>query len=259
MTDTHCHLNHGRMADDLPSVMERALRAGVMRFVVIGFDLPTSLAAVAMAQAHASVWATVGIHPHDASDYDGAAEARLRDLAEHPRVVAIGEMGLDYHYDFCPRRDQERAFRSQLALAKECGLPIVVHCREAHDDTLALIETDGGAGVMHCWSGSAEDAARSVSLGLYIGVGGVVTFKNRGDLARSVVCTPRDRLLIETDAPYLAPAPYRGKRNEPAYLPLIAQELGALTGLSAVEVGALTDGNADRLFTRMSAAAERHV
>lgn len=254
MTDAHCHLNHEQFAGDLAEALQRARSAGVRRMVCIGYDLRSSERAIELATSSDDVWATVGIHPHDARDYSLDVERRLREIATHERVVAIGEIGLDYHYDFSPRAAQLEAFVAQLGLAKELAMPVAVHCREAHDDLLGILEgqSDMTCGVMHCWSGSVDEARRYVGLGLHLGIGGVVTFKKSDDLREVVRSAPPERLVLETDAPYLAPVPYRGRRNEPGYLQYVADAVGLALDMSAADVAALTDGNALSLYPRLA-------
>ncbi len=253
MLDSHCHLNHPDFAEDAAASVERAVDAGVRCMVTVGYDLDSSTRAVEIASRHREVWAAVGVHPHEARTYDQAAEDRLRELARHPRVVAIGEIGLDYHYDFSPRNAQRAAFRRQLELADETDLPVIIHCREAHDDALELVERrpPQRRGVMHCWSGSVAEAHRAVELGLLVGVAGVITFKKRGQLADVVRDVPPETLLAETDAPYLAPVPWRGKRNEPSYLPHVIERLAQDLGYGAAETARLTEDNARTLFYRL--------
>ncbi len=258
LTDSHCHLNHEKLYADLPHVLRRAREAGVHRVVAIGYDLASSERALAIAGQHSDVWCAVGVHPHDAATYTSEVEASLRRMAKDERVVAIGEIGLDYHYDFAPRAIQLEAFVAQLHLAAELGLPVVIHCREAHADTLGAVRAAGCSisGVMHCWSGSVSEAKRAVESGLYIGIAGVVTFKKPGDLPAVVRAVPRDRLVIETDAPYLSPTPMRGRVNEPAFLRWTAAEVARLLDMSAADLAALTDANAAELYPRLRLAAE---
>jgi TatD DNase family protein len=254
LVDTHCHLNHPQFADDTPAVIAHAEAAGVTRMIVVGYDMPSSEQAVQFAEQLAPIYAAVAVHPHDSKDYDAAAEARLRALAARPKVVAIGEIGLDYHYDFSPRRAQRAAFRAQLALAREAGLPVIIHCREAYADVLDVLEearAGESGGVMHCWAGTRTEAKRALELGLYLGFGGVLTFKNAEETRTIAAAAPLDRLLVETDAPYLAPVPFRGKRNEPAFTRLAAENLAELRGLTLEEIAAITTANARRLFARL--------
>jgi TatD DNase family protein len=255
LVDTHCHFNHERFADDLPECLERAQAADVRQMIVVGYDLSSSAQAVTLAETHAPLlFAAVAIHPHDAKSWTEAAAERLRELAQHPRVVAIGEIGLDFHYDFSPRPAQFAAFRAQMLLAQEASLPVIIHCREAYPETLAVLAEMGAddiGGVMHCWAGSPEDAQQTVALGMSLGFGGTLTFKNAQEVRTVAQSVPLENLLLETDAPYLAPMPYRGKRNEPAYTRLVAEALASLRSMTFAEIAALTTGNAHRLFPRL--------
>ncbi len=252
--DTHCHFNHQRFAEDMPACLERAVEAGVTRMVVVGFDMPSSEQAVLLAEANAPhLFAAVGVHPHDSKDWTLDSARRLADLADHPRVVAMGEIGLDFHYDFSPQEAQYTAFRAQLALAREAALPVIIHCREAYPETLEVLEEEEmeSGGVMHCWAGAMEQAEKTVSLGLSLGFGGTLTFKNAEDIRLCAQSVPLETLLIETDAPYLAPSPHRGKRNESAYVAIVAEKLAALRGLTVEEIARLTTANAMRVFPRL--------
>ena len=266
LIDSHCHLNHPQFADDREAVVGRARDTGLTAMIVIGYDLESSEAAMELSSAEPDLWAAVGVHPHDASTYGREAERRLREMADHPKVTAIGEIGLDYHYKHSPPAVQREAFASQLALARDAGLPVVIHCREgdghaegqesAHEGVFRELERCCGAiaGVMHCWSGSVVQARRAVEYGMHIGIGGVLTFKNRGELADVVRSVPQERLLIETDAPYLAPVPYRGRRNEPSYVSLVCARLAQDLDVEPEHVARLTTANALRLFSRMHPA-----
>lgn len=255
LVDTHCHLNSEALADEAGEAVARALEAGVERMVVVGYDMTSSEEAVALAERLAPVYAAVAVHPHDARNYDARAEARLRELAAHPCVVAIGEIGLDYHYDFSPVEEQAAAMQAQLRLAEEAGLPVIIHCREAYRDVLDALERAEGARangvVMHCWAGEPAEAKRALALGCHLGIGGVVTFKNAEAVRTAARAAPADRLLVETDAPYLAPVPHRGKRNEPAYTRLVAEKLAEVRGEPLEAVAAQTTRNALALFRRM--------
>ncbi len=251
IVDTHAHLTHERFSGELCAVLDRAREAGVTQIVNVGFDLPSSREAVALAGRCPGCFAAIGVHPHEARTFDKRAEEDLRQLARDARVVAIGETGLDYHYEFSPREDQRRAFSALLALCHEAQLPAIIHDRQAHEDTLAVLAEVGvpprGA-VLHCFSGDAHLAEKCVEQGLYIGVTGIVTFRNAEQLRQVVRSIPLERLLVETDCPYLAPAPYRGKRNEPAFVRFVVEEVARLRGLDFEEVAHVTAQNARRLF-----------
>jgi TatD DNase family protein len=260
LIDTHCHLNHEQLLEDVDVAVARAREADVREMIVVGYDMESSRSAVEIARRIPSVFAAVGIHPHDSRHYNVEAEAELRRLAADPRVVAVGEIGLDYHYDFSSRDDQLRAFRAQIALADEVGLPLILHCREAYADVLDLLEQEMPAGmgcVMHCWAGSGEEAERALALGCHLGFGGVLTFKNAEENRRVAAVAPLNRIVLETDAPYLAPVPHRGKRNEPAYARLAAEKLAEIRGIPLEEVAAATTDNVLGLFPRMEPAASQ--
>ena len=247
--DSHAHLDDARFQQDFDEILARMAENRVTRMMNIGCDLPSSENSVRLAERFDWVWAEVGSHPDDADHVDEARIAVYRQLAKHPRVKAIGEIGLDYHYEDVPRGVQQQAFRMQMALAEELGLPVVVHEREAHGDGLAIVdEFPNVRGVFHCFSGSPELAHELVRRGWYIGFTGVVTFKNARKAVETAQSIPLDRILIETDCPYMAPEPFRGRRNDPSYVPLVAQKIAALRGISAEEAAQATWDNACRLF-----------
>ena len=248
VVDTHAHLTDPRFSEELEVVLDRAREAGVAWLVSIGSDLADSEAAVILASRHEGVYATVGIHPHAADGADTAAFSRLRELAAEPRVVAIGETGLDFHYDNSPRIAQRDSFGRHLALAAELDLPVVVHARDADDEVRDMIrEAAWSRGVLHCFSGGAALLEDALALGWYISFAGMITFPRweSADLLRSV---PLDRLLVETDSPYLAPVPHRGRRNEPALVRLIAERAAALRGDDIGVVLRATTANAAALY-----------
>lgn len=251
-TDTHCHLNHPDLYAEWQAALFRAQQSGVERLILIGYDVASSRRAVELAAQSDALYAAVGIHPHDAAQCDADALATLRELAQQPRVVAVGEIGLDFYRDLSPRTAQYEAFHAQMQLAQSLGLPVILHCRDAYDELLGVLEEYPAVrGVLHCFSGTETHAQRGLELGYSLGIGGVITFKS-AELLRTIVrAMPRDRLLLETDAPYLAPHPYRGTRNEPAYLPLIAQQVAALWEVPLETLSALTEANVTRLFTGM--------
>jgi TatD DNase family protein len=249
--DTHAHLHFPEFAGDLDAVLERARAAGVRRIVTIGTDVPTSRAAAALAAREPDVWASVGIHPHEAASADDAALGEIERLASADRVVAIGETGLDFFRNLAPREAQERAFRAQLALARRAGKPVLVHCRDAHAETLSLLAADGvreRSGIMHCFSGDLEIARRCLDLGLLISLAGPVTYPRPGALPEVARMIPSDRLVVETDCPFLPPQPYRGKRNEPAYLAITATRVAELRGERLGDLAARMSENARALF-----------
>ena len=253
--DTHCHLNDGAYRDDLEEVIGRARHEGVGYILVPGYDLPSSVQAVELARRHQGVYAAVGVHPHDAVTYDAAVEKELQRLFAEEKVVAVGEIGLDYHYNHSPRQRQQEVFRRQLALAKAADLPVIIHNREAHNDLFRLLQAAGEnhRGVLHAYSGSKEMLAGFLALGFYISIGGPVTFRNARKLPEVVEAVPLRRLLLETDAPYLTPHPYRGRRNEPAYLLHTAGRVAEIIGMNREELAVATTENAFRLFPRAAA------
>jgi TatD DNase family protein len=269
LVDTHTHLDFPQFDDDRERVIERAATAGVRAIVDIGTDLASSQAAVALAEAYPQVYAAVGVHPHDAKTLTGEMLEELRALASHPKVVAVGEIGLDFYRDLSPRDQQHQVFEQQLVLASEVGKPVIIHDREAHQEIMATLrhwpcpevppELDEGrnrrvegshqpTGVLHCFSGDRAMAQEAIEMGFYISVAGPVTFKNARRLRELVRQLPLEKLLVETDCPYLAPHPHRGKRNEPAYVKLVAQEVARIKGLSLEEVARITSDNARALF-----------
>lgn len=250
LVDTHAHLTARAFAPDRTSVLERARQAGVRRVVVVGYDLPSSRAAAQLAERHPMLIATVGIHPHHAEAADDATLAELRELAVRPRVVAIGETGLDFYRRLAPADRQRFAFRRQLELAVEANLPVVVHSRDAVPDALGMIEQAHllrGA-VLHCFDGGVAEAQRAAELGLHLSYAGTLTYRTDPDLAATAAAVPPDRVVVETDAPYLTPQPWRGQRNEPAYVRAVAERLAEIWGTSYEDVAATTTANAVRLF-----------
>ena len=250
--DTHAHLHFPDFADDLDAVLERARAAGVRGMVTIGTDRETNGAVVELAKRLPDVWATVGIHPHDAAEATEADFEEMERLAgEEPRVVGFGEMGLDFFRNLSPPDAQRQTFRRQIGIARRVRKPLVIHCRDAHDETLAILgeERAGDAGgVMHCFSGDVEIARRCLDLGLYISLAGPVTYKNARALPDVARFVPEDRLVVETDCPYLPPTPHRGKRNEPAYVALTAEHVAGLRGADAESLCDSLTANAARLF-----------
>jgi TatD DNase family protein len=256
--DSHCHLTDRRFDEDRDAVLERAREAGVERIVVVADSLVASREALELARSHAGLYATAGMHPHHASEWTDAHGRELRDLLRQGRdssarsgFVAVGEAGLDFYYDFAPREAQVRALQAQIEVAREVGLPLVLHCRDAYDLFLDLLrEQEVGAvgGVVHCFSGTPEQAREIVDLGLSLGFGGTLTFKTN-DLGREVVrAVPLESLLLETDAPYLAPVPKRGARNEPAWMPYAAARLAAERAISEECLAEALWANTIRLF-----------
>jgi TatD DNase family protein len=251
LVDTHAHLHFPQFAADLPEVLARARAAGVRRLVTVGTDVGGSEAALALARREPDVWATVGIHPHDAVTGDEAALADIARLAAEPRVVAIGEIGLDFFRDLSPRDGQARVFRRLLGVARSAGKPVVIHCREAHAAVLTILaeeKVQDMGGVMHCFSGDVAIARRCLDLGLLISLAGPVTYPNARELPAVARFVPGDRLVIETDCPFLPPQGHRGQRNEPGYLPLTAARVAELRGEPGDELAARLTANACRLL-----------
>lgn len=249
--ETHCHLNMRHFKDDWREVYERAKKAGIYRMVIVGWDLSSSERAVKMAEGMDGVYAACGFHPHDAKLFREDDILRLRELLSHPKVVALGETGLDYYYDNSPRDIQRRVFERQLALAKEVNKPLIIHVRDAHEDAFSIIESSGlpeGGGVLHCYTGGTKYLEKGLSLGLYISFSGIVTFPNADDLREAARLVPEDKLLIETDSPYLTPKPYRGRRNEPSYLIYVLGEIARAREEEEEEIAILTYENANRFF-----------
>jgi TatD DNase family protein len=218
LIDTHCHLDDKKFSDDRNDVIQRAGQEGIAAMLTLGVDRPTSEMSLALASEHEPVYAAVGLHANDAARYEGDLWPRLEELAAHPKVIAWGEIGLDYHWDFATKEQQHRVFRDQLAIARDARIPIVVHIRKAHDDSLAILsepEFKNVRGILHCWSGTVDEAKRGIDLGYLIGIGGPITY-NKSNLSGIARDLPWESLVVETDAPYLAPVPQRGKRNEPA-------------------------------------------
>ncbi len=250
LVDTHCHLDNEQFESDREAVIERARNAGVERMMAIGTgDGPPDLeVAVRLADAYPFLYATVGVHPHDASKATEQTFARLRELLRHPKVLALGEIGLDYHYDFSPREVQREVFERQLDLATEAGKPIVIHTREAWTDTLDVLRARWqGEGIMHCFTGDAAQAREALEYGFHLSFGGVLTFPKAESVREAARITPEDRLLIETDCPYLAPVPRRGKRNEPAFIVETARRLAEVRGVTPDDIARATTANFERL------------
>jgi TatD DNase family protein len=258
LIDSHCHLDFPELAADRAGVLSRAEAAGVMRMVTISTRVKRFDEIKAIAEAHDNVWCSVGTHPHNAAEEPDITAQDLVLLSEHPRCVAIGEAGLDYHYpgDYAA---QAAGFRQHIAAARETGLPLVIHSRSADDDMAAILEEETGQGgafpfVLHCYTGGKDLAQRGLSLGGYISFSGIVTFKNAEEIREIAQAVPAHRYLVETDAPYLAPVPYRGKPNEPSYVRHTAEALATLRGISLEQLAAETTANFGRLFSKTGIA-----
>jgi TatD DNase family protein len=251
--DSHTHIDGAEFDADRTEVLARARAAGVTAMVVVGTgrSLAQIRRAVDLAAAEPDVWAAVGVHPHDAKEMDESWWGPLEEMARAPRVVAIGETGLDFHYDHSPRVEQADRFRRHIRLARSLGKPVVCHIRDAHAESAAILEEEEAAtvgGVIHCFTGGPDDAARYVGLGMYVSFSGIITFKSAEAIRAAAAIVPADRILIETDAPYLAPIPMRGKRNEPSYLGHTAEVVGRQKGMTGAELAAMAAANTTRLF-----------
>lgn len=252
MIDTHCHLNAPEFDADRETVLARERAAGVAACIIPGWDLASSRRAVELAEAHEDLWAAVGVHPHSSDEYSDAVGSGLRALCDHPRVVAVGESGLDFFKNYAPREAQLHSLRAHLALAEETGLPIILHQREADRDLLSVMQEHPTVrGVWHAFDGDDALAAAVMARGDVVGLGGVLTFAKATERRRVAATLPADRFLLETDSPWLTPAPHRGKRNEPAYVALVAQALAAVRGISVEQVTSAATENTRRVFPRL--------
>ena len=261
LVDSHCHLDFPDFSAELDAVVLRAREAGIARLVTISTRVRRHDAVLAIAERFADVFCSVGTHPHYAHEELDLTAADLVLRTRHPKVVALGEAGLDYHYDNSPREAQERGFRTHIAAARETGLPLVIHSREADDDTARILEEEMGQGpypaVLHCFTGGRDLARRAVALGHFISFTGILTFRNSEALRAIAAELPADRILVETDAPYLAPGRLRGKRNEPAYVVETARVLAETRGVSFEEIARQTTDNFFRLFSKVPRPAGR--
>lgn len=255
LIDSHCHLDFPELKGELDAVLDRARAAGVGLMVTISTRVRQFNELHGLAEAHDNVFCSVGTHPHNAAEEPDIRVEELVELARHPKVVAIGEAGLDYHYDNSPRDMQEKSFRTHIAAARETGLPLIIHARDADADIARMLEEETKKGafpfVLHCFTGGPDLAHRGLALGGYISFSGVITFKNAEPLRDIALAVPSDRLLVETDAPYLAPEPMRGKINEPAFVVHTAARLAALRGVRETEMARLTTENFFRLFKKV--------
>lgn len=254
LVDSHCHLDFADFDADRAALLTRARETGVKTMVTISTRIKKFPQIVAIAESDPDIWCSVGTHPHNAHEEPDTQVADLVALSQHPKCVAIGEAGLDYHYDKSPRDVADRVFRTHIAAARKTGLPLVIHARDADADMIAVLRDEMGKGafpaVLHCFSSGTELARVGVELGLMVSFSGILTFKNSEDIRAIARGVPLDRLLVETDAPYLAPPPYRGKRNEPAYVAETAKVLADVKGVSADEIARITTDNFFRVFTK---------
>ena len=255
LIDTHCHLDFPDFAPERDEVVARAKAAGVARMITISTFVSRYERYREIAEAYDNVWFTIGTHPHQAHEEPEASVEDLVRLSAHPRCIGIGEAGLDYHYDKAPRDTAARVFRTHIAAARETGLPLVIHARDADEDVATILREEMGKGpfkaLLHCFTASRMLAEAGLELGLYVSFSGVVTFKNSEELRAIAKDVPLDRMLVETDAPFLAPVPYRGKRNEPAYVASTAAVLAGVKGISPDDMARATTQNAARLFSKM--------
>ncbi|MEZ5872048.1 MAG: TatD family hydrolase [Nitratireductor sp.] len=255
LIDSHCHLDFPDFAEELDAVVARAGEVGVAGMVTISTRVRKFPLVLAIAERFANVYCSVGTHPHNAHDEQDVTLDELLELSRHPKVVAIGEAGLDYFYDKSPRREQAASFRIHIAAARETGLPLVIHARDADEDMAAILEEETGKGafpfILHCFSSGRALAERAIELGGHVSFSGILTFNKSQDIRDIARDLPRERLLVETDAPYLAPPPHRGKRNEPAYVVNTARVLAQTVGVSEAEIGEITTGNFFRLFSKI--------
>jgi len=250
-SDSHAHLTLEHFEPDRDDVIARARQAGIVRLITVSSFIGDAEACSALAARHDFIHFTAGVHPHEAKSFTPEVAEGIRRAAGRPKAAAIGEIGLDYHYDFSPREAQRRAFRDQIVLARNLKLPIVIHTREAWDDTLLILDDERArevGGVFHCFSGGKEEAKRCLDLGFYLSFAGPVTFKNASEVAAAAAYAPLDRILCETDSPYLTPHPHRGKRNEPARVILVAARVAALKGIAPEAVGEATTRNLEAVF-----------
>jgi TatD DNase family protein len=258
LIDTHCHLNFDSFDEDRTDVIARATAVGVARMILPSVDLLTSSEVIQIAEQHEGIFAAIGVHPNSSPEFSSTTISTLEAVAKaHRKIVAIGEIGLDYYWDKATRAQQFTAFEEQLSLASRLGLPVIIHNREASDDVIAILETWANSlaeplrshpGVMHSFSAPQAIAERALAAGFYIGFSGPLTYKKADDIRQVAVSTPLDRILVETDAPFLTPTPYRGKRNEPAYIPLIVERLANLHNITIEAMADHTTRNAERLF-----------
>jgi len=258
LVDSHCHLDFPDFQQELDAVVARARAAGLSRMVTISTRVEKFPGIRTIAERFDDVYCSVGTHPHHAAKEPNVTVAELVKATKHPKVVAIGEAGLDYHYDNSPRDEQERGFRRHIAAARETGLPLVIHAREADSDVANILEEESGKGafpfVLHCFTGGEDLAKRGVALGGYVSFSGILTFKTSDNLRKIAAMLPEDRILVETDAPYLTPLPFRGKRNEPSYVVETARVLAEARGIAPARAHEITTANFHRLFAKVPAA-----
>lgn len=255
LIETHCHLNDERLLCEADRIVDNFALDNIECAICVGYDIPSSKCAASLADKYEKVYCAVGVHPHDATTLDDDAMQTLKELAKDENVVAIGEIGLDYYYDLSPREVQKEAFKKQIVLAYELGLPLILHVRDAYEDTRQILVemkdylTNGV--LLHCYSGSAEMVKVFDKFDCYYAFGGAITFKNAKHNLEALAVVPKDRLLLETDCPYMTPVPYRGKTNEPKYISLVADKMSEVLDMSLDEIEQITTNNAKQLFTRI--------
>jgi TatD DNase family protein len=257
-TDSHAHLEMEEFDADRPRVIQEAFEKGLSEIITIGTDLKSSFQALALAKIYRRIWATVGFHPHEAKEFDPQVLPQMANLAKVPQVVAIGEIGLDFYRDWSPRKAQEETFRQMVRLARQVGLPVIIHDREAHHEVLSILKEEKAeeiGGVFHCFSGDWAMARQCLNLNFFLSITGAVTYKRGSVLEEVTRRAPLESLLLETDAPYLAPNPFRGKRNEPAYLIYTAAHVAGIRGIPLAELSRAIQENTHRAFPRMASSA----
>ncbi len=255
LIDTHCHLNDERLLPLVDDIVGDFSQSGIQSAICVGYDLASSICAVELANKHESVYAAIGVHPHDSKDFDEATYQKLKYLCQNKKVVAVGEIGLDYYYDLSPRDIQQEVFAKQIKLAAEVGLPVVLHVRDAYEDTRKILFDNAhllkNGLLLHCYSGSAEMVRVFEKLDAYFAFGGAITFKNAKHNLEALQAVKRDRLMFETDCPYMTPVPFRGKTNEPKYVNLVVDKAAEVLGVERDELVKISTENAKRLFTRL--------
>jgi TatD DNase family protein len=253
LIDTHAHLTDDKFENSLDLIIIRANQAGIKSIITCGYDLESSIKGIKLSEKYSCVYASIGVHPHDSKNYDKNCEGKFTEIACNDKVIAIGEIGLDFHYNFSPKEKQYFAFEAQLELASKLKLPIIIHSRESNKEVLEVLyswKDKLSGGVLHCFSGNIDDLKKVLDLGFYIGLDGPITFKKNQELTEVVEYCPLNRILLETDCPYLAPVPHRGKLNEPSYLRYIADKIAEIKGLSNTEICTSTTQNALNLFNK---------
>ena len=255
LVDSHCHLNFPDFKDKIPETLERARKSGVTKFLTVNTKLSETDDLIKITDMHADVWCSIGVHPHDAKDHSlSEIENKVIAYAKHPKVVALGETGLDYYYDNSPRNEQIKSFEQHIALSNTLDLPLIIHTRDADTDTIDLLSPYKGKtkGVFHCFSGNLNLAKRALDLGFYLSFSGIITFKKADEIRKVVKFAPLDKMLVETDSPFLAPVPHRGKPNEPGYARFVAEKISDIKELSLADIACHTTENFYNLFSKVA-------